>query len=265
MFPLPLSWPFRHHRNPTNAAMIRSMPPRLIARFCAVLLLLLAAAPAVAAPGWRVVLVAGDNAEPVFDNAVAAMARWLVAAGVAAGDIHRLSAAPTARDPIAEPASASRILHAIAAIGAQPGDRCLVFITSHGQRGEGVWLAYSGEFLQPAALAQALSAGCGAVPTVVVISACYSGAFGSGAMRAPNRVILTAARADRPSFGCQANRTYTVFDECLLDSLSGAPTWRGIANRNLACVREREKELNVPPSQPQVFFGAAVRNLAIGG
>jgi hypothetical protein len=212
---------------------------------------------------WQAVLVAGDNAEPVFDNAVEAMAHWLADRGVPRSDIHRLSASRTPRDATAEPASAQRILQRIASLPARPDAGCLVFITSHGRRGEGIWLAESGEYLRPASLAQALSIGCPAVPTVVILSACYSGAFTVGAMPAPNRIILAAARADRPSFGCQADRTYTVFDECLLAALPRAPTWRAVYAASLGCVRDRERQLSVLPSQPQAAFGAVVRDLAV--
>jgi hypothetical protein len=252
---------------PINVTMIRSMPPRLTLRLCAFAFLVLGFTPALAAgpasPRWQAVLVAGDNAQPVFDNAVAAVARWLAGQGVPGADIHRLSASPAPRDPTIEPASAERVLQRIASLRPRPGERCLVFITSHGQRGEGVWLADQGEFLRPAALAHALSMGCAAEPTVVIVSSCYSGAFAAGPMAAPNRIILTAARADRPSFGCQADRTYTVFDECLLATLPGAATWRTAYAVNSACVRRREKWLNVLPSQPQAGFGAAVRDLAV--
>ena len=216
-----------------------------------------------AAARWQAVLVAGDAAEPVFDNAVDAVARWLADRGVPNGDIHRLSANRQPRDPAVEPASAENILQRIASLRPQPGERCLIFITSHGQRGEGIWLAYSGDYLRPASLARALSVGCAAVPSVVILSSCYSGAFSVGAMRAPNRIILTAARADRPSFGCQADRTYTVFDECLLAVLPRAPTWRAVHAANLGCVQARERRLHVLPSQPQGSFGAAVRDLAV--
>ncbi len=247
------------------------MPPRralcctVIAALAAVLWL--GCGPALSAgakaSGWQAVLVAGDDAEPVFDNAVAAVADWLADRGVPISDIHRLSASRTPRDSSVEPASAGRILQRIASLRARPGAGCLVFITSHGQRGEGIWLADSEEFLPPASLAQALSTGCPAVPTVVILSACYSGAFTVGAMQAPNRIILSAARADRPSFGCQADRTYTVFDECLLAALPRAPTWRAVYAASLGCVRARERQLQVLPSQPQAWFGAAVRDLPV--
>jgi hypothetical protein len=247
------------------------MPPRL-ALCCTVIVALWlgswqALSAEAEASGWQAVLVAGDNAEPVFDNAVDALARWLADRGVPISDIHRLSASRAPRDssvpPGVEPASAERILQRIASLRAQPGAGCLVFITSHGERGEGIWLADSGEFLRPAALAQALSVGCPAVPTVVILSSCYSGAFTVGAMRAQNRIILSAARADRPSFGCQADRTYTVFDECLLAALPRAPTWRAVYADSLGCVRSRERQLSVLPSQPQASFGAAVRDLPV--
>jgi hypothetical protein len=238
------------------------MPQRLALRWCLAAILLLGCAPARADPArWQAVLVAGDNAQPVFDNAVDALARWLGDRGVPPTDIHRLSASQTHRDPAVEPATGPQVLQRIASLRPRAGERCLVFITSHGQRGQGIWLAASGEFLDSGALGRALSAGCGNAPTVVIVSSCYSGAF--TAMRAPNRVIINAARADRPSFGCQADRTYTVFDECLLAALPQAATWRSVHNVDLACVRRRERELGVLPSQPQAVFGKAVRNLAV--
>jgi hypothetical protein len=240
------------------------MPQRLALRWCLAAILLLGCAPARADPArWQAVLVAGDNAQPVFDNAVDALARWLGDRGVPATDIHRLSASQTQRDPTVEPATGPQVLQRIASLRPRAGERCLVFITSHGQRGQGIWLAQSEEHLRPASLARALSAGCSQAPTVVILSACYSGAFAVGAMQAPNRIILSAARADRPSFGCQADRTYTVFDECLLAALPGASTWRAVNAAGLRCVKARERQLAVVPSQPQASFGAAVRDLTV--
>lgn len=235
--------------------------PRFFIGLCALTLLLTWSAAPARAAGWQAVLVAGDNAEPVFDNAIEAIGRWLVSIGVAPSDIYRLSANARPFVSASEPASARLILGRVAALRPGRGEGCFVFITSHGQRGQGIWLAATGEFLEPAALARALSAGCGRAPTIVIVSSCYSGAF--TAMRAPNRIIMTAARPDRPSFGCQADRTYTVFDECLLAALPQAATWRRVYEANLACVRQRERELGVLSSQPQGFFGKSVRNLPV--
>jgi hypothetical protein len=227
----------------------------------------LTALPAVAATptgSLQVVLAAGDDVEPVFDNATREMSRRLLAAGVPAGDIHRLSASPAELGNGVEPASAELLLRRIAELPARPGDRCLVFLTSHGERGAGIWLARSNRALAPDELARALSQGCAAVPTVVVVSACYSGGFAGGKMVKPNRIILTAARADRPSFGCQAHRIYNFFDECLLGTLPQSATWRALSTGANKCVRRMERTLGVRASAPQAFFGEAVTGLNIG-
>ena len=243
------------------------MPLRLTVCLCAavVLVVLAATGPSAASASghWHSVLAAGDVAEPVFDNAVAAFSQWLTARGVAAGDIRRLSANPARAEATAEPASAGQLLRRIALLPARQGDRCLVFVTSHGEHGRGVYLAYTHELLTPAALADALSVGCANVPTVVIVSSCYSGSFATGPMLAPNRIILTASRSDRPSFGCQADRTYTVFDECLLAALPRARLWRGVFDLSLGCVRQRERQMGVLPSEPRHFFGSKVRDLAL--
>ena len=83
-------------------------------------------------------------------------------------------------------------------------------------------------------------------------------------MSKPNRVILTAARADRPSFGCQARRTYNFFDECLLGALPQSATWRAVFAGANRCVRRMERTLGVRASAPQAFFGEAVTGLNVG-
>jgi len=225
----------------------------------------LAAAPeARPAERWQAVLAAGDDAEAVFDDATQALASRLAMAGVPAANIHRLSASRAQLRHGVEPATIPLLLRRIAGLRAQPGERCLVFLTSHGQRGAGLWLARSGAALRPDQLAAALSQGCGIVPTVVIVSGCYTGGFVTGAMARPNRIILTAARADRPSFGCAVGRRYAVFDECLLDALPRFATWRGVSGGAKGCVVQIEHRLGERPSEPQAYFGAAVAEIGVG-
>jgi hypothetical protein len=213
---------------------------------------------------WQVVLAAGDDAEPVFDNATRALSQRLAAAGVPAANIRRLSASAAELGAEVEPALANVLLQRIGTLSARPGDRCLIFLTSHGEQGAGLWLARSNTALSPDELARALSRGCAAVPTVVVVSACYSGGFAAGKMAKPNRIVLTAARNDRPSFGCQVHRVYNFFDECLLGALPKSATWRAVADGSRECVRRMERALGERPSEPQAYFGAAVANLDVG-
>jgi hypothetical protein len=213
---------------------------------------------------WLAVLAAGDDAEPVFDDATKALARRLLAAGVPAANIHRLSASRAQlRDGI-EPATLPTLLRRIAGLQPRPGERCLIFLTSHGERAAGLWLARSHAALRPDQLAAALSQGCGLVPTVVIVSGCYTGAFIKGAMESANRIVVTAARADRPSFGCQVGRRYAVFDECLLDALPRFAAWRGVFGGAKGCVARIEHRLGERPSEPQAYFGTAVAEMAVG-
>lgn len=247
------------------------MGSRLVARVSAAVAVIAALAfiavvadAANPSPGWQVVLAAGDDAEPVFDDATRALAGRLAAAGVPSADIHRLSANPTQLHRGVEPATAGILLHRIAALPARPGERCLIFLTSHGERGAGLWLARSNRALHPDELAAALRRGCAAAPTVVIVSGCYTGGFAAGRMTAPNRIILTAARRDRPSFGCQVGRTYTFFDQCLLEALPKAATWRTVFYRTRSCVSREERAQGAQPSDPQAYFGSAVADLSVG-
>lgn len=231
-----------------------------------VLTLLVSNAAAANAPdgNWLVVLAAGDDAEPVFDDATRALARRLAAAGVPAANIHRLSASRAELHLGAEPATAEILLRSIAGLSARPGDRCFVFLTSHGEPNAGLWLARSRRALHPEELAQALSRGCPEVPTVVIVSGCYTGGFAAGAMAAPNRIILTAARRDRPSFGCQVERTYTFFDQCLLGALPKAANWQAVFAVTSRCVSREEHTLGERPSEPQAYFGSAMAKMSAG-
>jgi hypothetical protein len=213
---------------------------------------------------WQAVLAAGDAAEAVFDDATRAIAHRLLAAGVPAADIHRLSASAAQLHDGVETATIPLLLRRIAGLRPRSGERCLVFLTSHGERGAGLWLARSGAALGAEALARALAQGCAGAPTVVIVSGCYTGAFVAGAMARPNRVILTAARSDRPSFGCQVGRRYTFFDACLIEALPRFATWRAAFADTKSCVAEMEHRLGERPSEPQAYFGAAVADIGIG-
>ena len=234
-----------------------------LARLALILCLLPGVAAARASP-FRAVLVGGDKDLPVFDNATAAMRRLLIARGIAPDDIQRLSATPAviAQDKL-PPSGEKNVLDAIRGLHPTQGQGCLVFVTSHGVPGDGLMLALNDEFLTPAALDKALVQGCGDAPTIVIASGCYSGGFARAPMARTNRIILTAARANRPSFGCDAGREFTVYDLCLLRTLEEARTWRDVHANVRACVSQAERRFDFPASFPQASFGKAVATLAV--
>src|SRR5215813_9166726 len=140
-----------------------SMTSRLVAYLLSVVIglgMLTGQLPATAAttsppPRWQVVLAAGDDTEPVFDNATRALGQRLAAAGVPAANIHRLSASAAELGTTVEPAFADVLLKRISTLPARSGDRCLIFLTSHGEHNAGLWLARSNAALYPLSLPEA--------------------------------------------------------------------------------------------------------------
>lgn len=217
------------------------------------------AAVEVPAGRWQAVLIAGDNNSPAFDNGIAALREKLTARGVR--DIRVLTSDPAA-NPSLPVATAANVSGALRRVG---GEACLAYITSHGDR-SGFVLRSARGTVSPAALVAALDAGCGARPTVVVVSACYSGVFMTPSMRRPNRIVLSAAASDRPSFGCGADDQYTYYDQCLLQQFDGATTWAQLAAATRACVANLEQQMGIRrPSQPQTFVGSSVADLRMPG
>ena len=107
-----------------------------------------------------------------------------------------------------------------------------------------------------------VDAACGERATVVIVSACFSGIFAGRDMARPNRVILTAARPDRTSFGCSADNILTVFDDCFLRSVRPGTAWRDVAAASRSCVAAEERRLGVMASEPQFTVGPSVDRLA---
>jgi hypothetical protein len=155
--------------------------------------------------------------------------------------------------------SVDALMNAMIDLDIGPTDGCVLFMTSHGSP-SGFYIEGRGE-MSPRDLAAIVDEACGDVPTVIMVSACYSGIF-IDALEAPNRVILTAARPDRTSFGCSAEETYTYWDSCLVDSFPSATTWSDLYDRVTACVEDKESGF-FTPSEPQASFGSEVADLAI--
>lgn len=215
-------------------------------------------APALSIPAnrWRAVLVAGDNSSPAFDNGIDTLRERITGMGVRAITVY--SASP-GRGQLSTLRNVGTGLHA------SGGDACFVYMTSHGDQ-SGFFLRPGRQMLSPAALDEALSQGCGERPTVVVVSACHSGTFITPQARRPNRIIIAAAATDRTSFGCGADNDYTYYDQCFLQQLDGASTWRELAEATRVCVQTLERRLGVRrESRPQLFVGAAVANLRLPG
>jgi hypothetical protein len=93
---------------------------------------------------------------------------------------------------------------------------------------------------------------------VVLLSACYAGMF-VPFLASPDTAIVTAAAADRTSFGCQAENDWTFFGDALVNNALRKPQPLAAATaeaRQLIAGWETGNGLD--PSQPQIVFGASV-------
>ncbi len=167
-------------------------------------------------------------------------------------------------------ATVSGLKYALRGIGARMQlDRDVLFlsISSHGSRDAVIAVSNSGlplKDLDDDDLADALRES-GIQWRVIIISACYSGAF-IDSLRDAQTIVITAAAADRTSFGCSNDRDLTYFGEAFYrDALPGARSLREAFDKAKAALALRERQENVTPSDPQAFFGAEIeRKLGSG-
>ena len=222
-------------------------------RLCFVLLLLLTGHGFAQAIEWRGLFLAGDDSIENFDNG----RRDLSAMLDDIGDIESIQVTSSRRVARREDivfAGEDGVDAAFGDLEARKGQGCLIHMTSHGNE-DGLYLAHAGT-LDPAGFAQLVDRSCGKYPTVILISACYSGVFLIDDLKGPNRIILTAARNDRPSFGCSSDTRYTYWDACLLDAIAAGALWSDVYDGIRSCVRQKERAIGADASEPQAFFGA---------
>lgn len=149
------------------------------------------------------------------------------------------------------------------AAAAAPGDIVMIYASTHGAPGL-LGRAAGGEELEPIGTAELKRwlAPLRGRDTVLLLSACFAGSF-IPEVQESHRIVFTAARADRTSFGCQAGAEHTVFGDALLQALVPRGTsLRDAVAATRATVSAQERALHVTqPSQPQVSIGADVTRL----
>jgi hypothetical protein len=209
---------------------------------------------------WAAIVVAGDwhahdgSPSEAFDNARRDLSNDLVQMGFSPDDVQQFSVRP-GNYPQTHPlqSDAHSIATSLWDLSNRTNTGCFIYFTSHGSP-DGIVMGDT--TYAPSSLATMLDNTCSTRPTVVIISACFSGVF-VPALQAPNRMILTAARRDRTSFGCGSSNYYTFFDQCVLESLPGSSDFPGLGRAVQVCVAAREKKEHMtPPSEPQLWIGA---------
>jgi Peptidase C13 family len=140
-------------------------------------------------------------------------------------------------------------------------DSPFLVLTSHGSRaGLAVKAGRLTETLTPSRLADML-ARTGVRHKVVVISACYSGVF-IPRRATPDVLVITAADADHPSFGCRDRAKWTYFGDAFFNvALRQAKSLKDAFVVARALVQQRELREHVEPSNPRMAGGAIVEPL----
>jgi hypothetical protein len=112
--------------------------------------------------------------------------------------------------------------------------------------------------LSPTALARMLQ-DAGIRYRVIVVSACYSGGF-IEPLRDDNSLIITAAAADRSSFGCEPGRDFTYFGEAYFrGALAKTRSFADAFQVAKDLVDKQEQAEKLEASQPQMVVGNAIR------
>jgi len=207
---------------------------------------------------WAVLIVAGDNRahsgapSQVFDNARRDLVRAFAGIGFNPANMVQFSVNP---GPDAAETNAPAIANALWDLTDRAKGGCLIYFTSHGTP-DGI--ITNGSVLTPDIWSKIVGNACGSRPSVIVMSSCFSGQF-VPVLSGPNRMVFTAARPDRTSFGCGEQDHYTFFDGCFLQALPASGNFPDLAARTRDCVAQEEQALKVDyPSEPQLSIGDAV-------
>ncbi len=206
------------------------------------------------------VVVAALDADPVFNREAReagrvlarrfdAQGRTLVLAHDEGGD---------KADAEATPVALAEALDSVAARMNRDEDVLVLYTTSHGSPEAGLNFrdpAYGAAVIAPDQLAAMLDH-AGVRNRLIVLQACYSGQF-VHALRGPSTIVVTAAAADRSSFGCQAGNDWTFFGDALVNHAFRQPLPLDIQlQRASALIAAAESRNDLTPSNPQVSTGA---------
>jgi hypothetical protein len=93
---------------------------------------------------------------------------------------------------------------------------------------------------------------------VLIVSACYSGIF-ARELADERTLVITAAAADKPSFGCRDGATWTYFGDAFFNkALRSERRLDHAFERARGLVTQRERREGFDPSNPQMAGGAQV-------
>lgn len=207
---------------------------------------------------------AGDASEDVFRKDVEA-ARRVMDERWGTGDRSLLlvnNPRTLLTTPFATLSNLREALDELAAAMDVDEDVAMVYLAAHGDRTAGLDVRLAPLELvsiTPALLRSAFD-DAGIRYRIVVVSACYSGAF-VDALADNDTAVIAAAQADRTSFGCGVGSEATWFGEAFFqDGMAKAATLPEAFELARAAVERRERDQGLtPPSNPQIRIGPGMQ------
>ncbi|HSX69849.1 MAG TPA: C13 family peptidase, partial [Pseudomonas sp.] len=196
--------------------------------------------------------LAGDGQQSVFLREADYVSRLLRERFGARGNVTLTNHRDHLADrPLATRESLTRAVQALAERSG-PEDLVFLYLTSHGS--DDHKLSIDQPRLQladlPASELAALLEPLRDRHKVVVISACYSGGF-IPPLKDDKTLVMTAARADRVSFGCSEENDFTYFGRALFaEAFNQTDDLARAFELATARVAEREKADGFEPSEP---------------
>lgn len=164
-------------------------------------------------------------------------------------------------DPIATVTSIRETVNRMAEVMDRDNDILFVYLTSHGSHEDGFALSFTPlqlHDLQPSELRSILD-DAGIRWRVIVVSACYSGTF-IEPLADDRTLVITAAAADKTSFGCADENDFTYFGKAYFDeALRGTNSFIDAFDQAKVSVSEWERAEHQTASDPQISIGAEIR------
>ena len=164
--------------------------------------------------------------------------------------------ASTEELPMATPTSIERTLKRLGMVMNRDSDVLFLYMTSHGivNQFELSNEPIAMDAMSPKWLREKLDAS-GIRWKIIVISSCYSGSF-IPALQSADTLIITAAAADRESFGCTNEADYTYFGRAFFDeAMRENNNLKDAFNQAYKTVSKWETAQGFKSSEPQWVMG----------
>jgi Peptidase C13 family len=161
---------------------------------------------------------------------------------------------------LASLANLDRALQHVGALMNKDNDVLFLFLTSHGQKNRFAveMPGFALDSLTPGHLKGTLDRS-GIKNRVIVVSACHSGSF-VPALADPTTLVITAAHAERTSFGCEDRRQWTYFGDAFFNrSLRRERSFERAFERAKQMIARWEMREKLVRSLPQIAGGEALR------